>query len=171
MPLTYSKMFKLLKANGYNSTRIRKENLLGQRTLTAIKDGTGGIDHRTIEKLCGLFDCQPNDLMEYISDDEADTMMVVRVVSEELLANHIHSLERIDSMEARVRHIFDNEPSIREHLQSVILPIILSEGKVRPLRNLKREEREVISDLVGDFAHDHFPPKSVMRLLEDRAKK
>jgi len=66
MPLKYDKMFELLKAHGYNTTRIRKENILGQRTLTAIKNGTGGIDYRTIEKLCGLFNCQPNDIMEYI---------------------------------------------------------------------------------------------------------
>lgn len=66
MPLIYDKLFELLKNNGYNMTRIRKENILGQRTITAIKHGTGGIDHRTIEKLCSMFNCQPNDLMEYI---------------------------------------------------------------------------------------------------------
>jgi len=68
MAIKYDKMFGLLKSNGYNTTRIRQEKILGQRTLTAIRNGTGGIDHRTIDKLCELLDCQPNDLMEYVSD-------------------------------------------------------------------------------------------------------
>ena len=53
------------KENGYTTYRIRKEKLLGQRTLTALKRGEGNIDNKTLEKFCELFDCQPGDLMEY----------------------------------------------------------------------------------------------------------
>lgn len=37
MPIKYEKLFVLLKENGFNTTRIRRENIIGQGTLTAIK--------------------------------------------------------------------------------------------------------------------------------------
>lgn len=67
--IKYDKLLKLLKDNGYNSYKIKKENIMGQATFTAIKNGTGGLDHRTIKKMCELFNCQPGDLMEYVQDD------------------------------------------------------------------------------------------------------
>lgn len=69
MPLKYERLFALLKEKGWNTTRIRKEGLLGQGTLTALRNGTGGLDHRSIAKLCKILECQPNDLMEYIDDE------------------------------------------------------------------------------------------------------
>lgn len=65
MPIKYDKLLKLLEEKGYSSYRIRKEKVLGQATLTAIKNGTGGLDHRSIAKLCEVLHCQPGDLMEY----------------------------------------------------------------------------------------------------------
>lgn len=71
MPIKYDKLFKLLKEMGYTTYKIRKENLIGQGTLTALKKGTGGLDARTIEKLCRLLQCQPGDIMEYVEDEIA----------------------------------------------------------------------------------------------------
>ena len=68
MPIIYTKLFDLLKANGYTTYRIRQEKLIGQGTLTAIKNGTGGLDAKTIARLCEVLDCQPGDLMEYVKD-------------------------------------------------------------------------------------------------------
>ena len=44
MPLVYTKLFDLLKERGYTTYRIRKEKLMGQGTLTALKNGTGGLE-------------------------------------------------------------------------------------------------------------------------------
>ena len=65
MPIKYDKLLKLLEEKGYTSYRIRKETVLGQATLTAIKNGPGGLDHRSIARLCEVLHCQPGDLMEY----------------------------------------------------------------------------------------------------------
>lgn len=70
MAISYKKMFLLLEANGWTTYRIRKEKLIGQGTLTALKNGTGGLDSKTINRLCTVLDCQPGDLMEYVKDDE-----------------------------------------------------------------------------------------------------
>ena len=69
MPIKYDKLFALLKENGYTTYKIRQDKLIGQGTLTAIKNGTGGLDARTIERLCRVLNCQPGDIMEYVEGD------------------------------------------------------------------------------------------------------
>ena len=72
MPIVYNKLFALLKEKGYSTYRIRQEKLIGQGTLSAIKNGTGGLDAKTIARLCEVLKCQPGDLMEYVKDDPGD---------------------------------------------------------------------------------------------------
>ena len=69
MPMDYTKLFDLLKAQGWNTTRIRRENLIGQATLQKLKNGEGNIDTRTLERLCKALSCQPGDIMEYIPEE------------------------------------------------------------------------------------------------------
>ena len=67
MAISYQKLFQLLELKGWTTYKIRKEKLKG--TLTALKNGTGGLDSKTISRLCEVLDCQPGDLMEYIPDE------------------------------------------------------------------------------------------------------
>ena len=69
MPLVYDKLFALLKERGFTSYRIRQENVMGQATLTGLKKGTAGLSSKTIENLCRALQCQPGDIMEYISEE------------------------------------------------------------------------------------------------------
>lgn len=69
MPIKYDKLLKLLDEHGYTSYKIKKEKLMGQGTLTAIKNGTGGLDTKTIGKLCKVLGCQPGDILEYVEDE------------------------------------------------------------------------------------------------------
>ena len=70
MSIKYDKLFALLKEKGWNSTRIRNENLIGQGTLTNLRNGKGGLDHKTIDRICRVLECQPGDIMEYVPDEE-----------------------------------------------------------------------------------------------------
>lgn len=70
MSIKYDKLMVLLKEKGYTTYRIRKEKLIGQGTLTAIKNGTGGLDAKTIDRLCRILDCQPGDIMEYVPEEK-----------------------------------------------------------------------------------------------------
>lgn len=70
MPIKYDKLFALLKEKGYTTYRIRKEGLLGQSTLTALKNGKGGLTEKSIDKLCQVLGCQPGDLMEYSPEEK-----------------------------------------------------------------------------------------------------
>ena len=71
MPIKDDKLMALLKEKGYTTYKIRKDKLIGQGTLTALKNGTGGLDSKTISRLCKVLECQPGDIMEYVPD-EAD---------------------------------------------------------------------------------------------------
>ncbi len=69
MPIVYGKLIKLMKEKGLTSYKIRQNNIIGQATLTKIRNG-GDIDTRTIAKLCKILDCQPGDILEYVPDDD-----------------------------------------------------------------------------------------------------
>lgn len=60
---------KLLSENGYNSTRIRKENIIGQQTYQDMKKGiVPGI--KTIDTLCRLLEMQPGAFLKYVENDD-----------------------------------------------------------------------------------------------------
>ena len=59
-----------LKEKGYPSTRIRDEKLIGQSYLQQIRHGEL-VSWKTIDTICKLLECQPGDIIEYISDDVA----------------------------------------------------------------------------------------------------
>lgn len=65
-------IIKKLKEKGYTTYRIRKEKLIGENTLTLLRQGSNEIKLSTLEKLCKLLDCQPSDIIEYVPDN-ADT--------------------------------------------------------------------------------------------------
>lgn len=74
MAIVYDKLFSLLKEKGYTTYRIRREGLIGNATYQALKNPESGkgLEHRTIDKLCKVLECQPGDLMEYINDPDQD---------------------------------------------------------------------------------------------------
>lgn len=70
MAIKYDKLFKLFEEKGITTYRIRKENIVSQGTLTKMKNGSGSIDTRTIDKICRVLNCQPGDILEYVPDAE-----------------------------------------------------------------------------------------------------
>ena len=72
MPLKFKKdVISALKEKGYNTNRIRKEKLFSQSTLQKFRTNQG-VDWKNIEMLCHLLECQPNDFMEYIPEEEQE---------------------------------------------------------------------------------------------------
>ena len=66
MPLQYKvDVLAALKEKGYNTNRIRTEGLLSQSTLQKFRNGQG-VSWENLETLCGLLECQPADLIEYV---------------------------------------------------------------------------------------------------------
>lgn len=58
-----------LKESGYNTTRLRKEKLLGENAIQSLrKNEMVGII--ALEKICRLLDMQPGNIIKYVEDDE-----------------------------------------------------------------------------------------------------
>ena len=57
-----------LKKKGYSSTKIRNDKLIGQSYLQQLRHNEL-VSWKTLDTICGLLDCQPADLIEYVRDD------------------------------------------------------------------------------------------------------
>ena len=68
MPISYEKLFALIKERGKSEYYLRT-NGISPSILNKLKHRTGGLDARTIEKLCKLLNCQPGDIMEYVPEE------------------------------------------------------------------------------------------------------
>lgn len=67
MSIIYDKLFALIKERGKTEYYLR-QNGISPSILDKLKHGKGGLDARTIEKLCRLLECQPGDIMEYVEE-------------------------------------------------------------------------------------------------------
>ncbi len=56
-----------LKEQGYSSTKIREEKLIGQSYLQQMRHNEP-VSWKTIDVLCKLLDCQVSDIVEYVPD-------------------------------------------------------------------------------------------------------
>lgn len=57
-----------LTENGYNPRKLRNLGILGERTMTSLRRGEM-ISLKSIDTICGLLQCQPGDLLEWVEDD------------------------------------------------------------------------------------------------------
>ena len=70
MPMRYKvEVLAKLKEAGYNTKRIRKEKIIGESMLQKIRSGQM-VSWATLETICELLQCQPGDLIEYVSETE-----------------------------------------------------------------------------------------------------
>lgn len=58
-----------LKESGYNSTRILKENIIGQASVQKLRKGEM-VGIKTLEKLCELLDMQPGNIIKYVEENK-----------------------------------------------------------------------------------------------------
>ena len=62
-------VLETLKEIGYNTTRLRKEKLLGENAIQSLRrnEMVGII---ALEKICALLDMQPGNIIKYVDDAE-----------------------------------------------------------------------------------------------------
>lgn len=63
-------VLKELKAAGYSTARLRKEKLLGERSIQLIRhrEMVGII---ALERLCEMLDMQPGDIIYYMKEENS----------------------------------------------------------------------------------------------------
>lgn len=68
MPMQYkTDVIAALKEAGYNTSRIRKDKIMGEAMLQKIRSGQM-VSWATLETVCDLLDCQPGDIIEFVRD-------------------------------------------------------------------------------------------------------
>lgn len=65
MPVKYKiEILPALKGVGYNTTKLRKEKLLGESTIQQLRKGEL-VSWANISRICSMLNCQPGDILEY----------------------------------------------------------------------------------------------------------
>lgn len=67
--MKFDKLFALMKEKGLSTYRIRKERIVTETTLQKLREGKN-VTTDSIGALCKALECQPGDLMEYVSEDK-----------------------------------------------------------------------------------------------------
>lgn len=58
-----------LKLKGYNTSRLRKEKILGEATIQRLRHNKS-VSFEVLSKLCSLLECDLNSILEYKEDNE-----------------------------------------------------------------------------------------------------
>lgn len=62
-------VLETLKESGYNTTRLRKEKIVGESAIQSLRKGEM-IGIKTLEKICDILDMQPGNIIKYVEDTE-----------------------------------------------------------------------------------------------------
>jgi DNA-binding Xre family transcriptional regulator len=58
-----------LKESGYNTTRLRKEKLLGENSIQYLRDGKM-VGSKALDAICKMLDMQPGNIIKYVDNSE-----------------------------------------------------------------------------------------------------
>lgn len=72
MPIRYRiDVLSALKSAGYSTYRLRKEKIMGERTIQKFRDGEI-VSSDNLAIICKLLNCQPGDILIYENEKTAD---------------------------------------------------------------------------------------------------
>ena len=60
-------VLETLKESGYNTSRLRKEKLLGENAIQSLRRGEM-VGIIALEKICSLLDMQPGNIIKYVEN-------------------------------------------------------------------------------------------------------
>lgn len=60
-------VLETLKESGYNTTKLRREKLLGENAIQSLRRGEM-VGIIALEKICSLLDMQPGNIIKYVDD-------------------------------------------------------------------------------------------------------
>jgi putative transcriptional regulator len=58
-----------LKENGYTTTRLRKEQIIGESSIQLLRKGEM-VGIKTLEKICDILDMQPGNIIKYVENEK-----------------------------------------------------------------------------------------------------
>lgn len=68
--LTYKiDVLETLKECGYNTTQLRKEQIVGESAIQSLRKGEM-VGIKTLEKICDILDMQPGNIIKYVENEK-----------------------------------------------------------------------------------------------------
>lgn len=67
--IIFDKLFEKMKQSGLTTYRIRQDKIISEHTLQSLRSNKS-ITTDSLAALCGVLNCQPGDIMEYVQDEE-----------------------------------------------------------------------------------------------------
>ena len=72
MPIKYKiDVITALKEAGYNTSKIRKDKIMGESMLQKIRSGQM-VSWATLDTICNLLSLQPGDIIEFVKEDNTE---------------------------------------------------------------------------------------------------
>lgn len=72
MPIAYKKnILSELKKHGYNTNRLRKENLLAEGVIQSLREEKP-ISWKNLSRICDLLECEPGDILVRVDSEGRD---------------------------------------------------------------------------------------------------
>lgn len=62
-------VLEALKEAGYNTTKLRKDKLLGENAIQSLRRGEV-VGIIALEKICALLDMQPGNIIKYVEEEK-----------------------------------------------------------------------------------------------------
>jgi len=62
-------VLEMLKEEGYNTTRLRREKIISESSIQYLREGKP-IGPIVLDTLCRLLDMQPGNILKYVEDDK-----------------------------------------------------------------------------------------------------
>lgn len=69
--IIYKDIIEKLRDAGYSTYTLMKQGLIGQATLTNIRNGKS-INMKTLDVICELLNCQPGEVLEYVPNQKTE---------------------------------------------------------------------------------------------------
>ena len=67
MPVSYKNLFAMMDERGIKKIDLRNKYKINPKTVDSLVNNRS-VTVDTIMTLCEIFDCQPNDIMEYVKE-------------------------------------------------------------------------------------------------------
>ena len=58
-------VFQKMKARGFNTMTAKKTGWISQSTMRAIREGRADLTLKTVDRICILLGCKPQDVLEF----------------------------------------------------------------------------------------------------------
>ena len=58
-------VYERMRARGFNTNTVKKTGWISQMTLRAIREGKGELTLKTLNRVCLLLGCKPEDVIEF----------------------------------------------------------------------------------------------------------